>query len=178
MVSSTIFGLLKECLVEPGARVKAGQVLGRLQDDDVLSEVRLREAEAASDVEVRLAEAQSDQAVNKMKRTASLVLRNAASQEEYHVHRLEAAAAALEVEQAKHRHRLAEIQLEHARAVLQTRELVSPHDGVVVAVARRKGETVAPRDPVFQVVDTDTSGSSARWTWRRSGGSRSASRPG
>ncbi len=154
-VSPTIFGLLKDCLVEPGTRVKAGQVLGRLQDDEVVAEVRLRELEAASDVEVRLGEAKSAQATSKMQRTGSLVLRNAASKEEYHIHQLEAAAGALEVEQARHRRRVAGVQLEHARAVLRTRELVSPHDGVVVTVARRQGETVAPRDPVFQVVDTD-----------------------
>ena len=62
--------MLKECLVEPGARVAAGQVLGRLQDDEVRAEVRLREAEASSDVDVRLSEAKSAQSANKMRRDA------------------------------------------------------------------------------------------------------------
>lgn len=154
-VGSPIYSVLQDCLVRPGDRVKAGQLLGRLQDEDVRAEVRLREAEASSDIEVRLAEARSAQAATKSERTAALVRRNAASHEEATLHRLEAAAAALEIEQARHRRRVAAIQLEHARAVLRTRELVSPHDGVVGAVLRRKGEAVGQRDPVFQVVDTD-----------------------
>ena len=33
--------------------------------------------------------------------------------------------------------------------------LVSPHDGVVVAVQKRRGEPVAPNEAVFRVVDLD-----------------------
>ena len=152
-VGSPTFSILQDCLVRLGDRVKAGQVLGRLQDEDVKSEVRLREAEASSDVEVRLSEARSAQASGKAQRTTALVQRNAASREELLLHKLEAAAAALEVEQARHKRRLAALQLDRAKAVLRTRELVSPHDGVVAAVVHRQGEAVAPRDPIFQIID-------------------------
>ena len=155
-IGSSIYSVLKECAVEPGATVKAGQVLGRLIDDDVRTEIKLREAEAASDIDIRLSEAKSARAQAKAARTALLVRRNAASQEEWNEHRIEAAASILEVEQARHRHKIAAIQVEVARSQLLPRTLITPHDGVVTAVLKRKGEAVSPRDPLFQVVDTTT----------------------
>ena len=155
-IGSSIYSVLKECAVEPGASVKAGQVIGRLIDDDVRAEIKLREAEAASDIDIRLSEAKGARAQAKAARTALLVRRNAASQEEWNEHRIEAAASILEVEQARHRHKIAAIQVEVARSQLLTRTLITPHDGVVTAVLKRKGEAVAPRDPLFQVVDTTT----------------------
>jgi RND family efflux transporter MFP subunit len=152
-LGSPIYSVLQECNVRPGDRVKAGQVLGRLQDGEVRAEAALREAEASSDVDVRLAESRSALASAKLQRTASLLRRNASSQEEYLQHKQEAATAALEIELARHRRKLAAFQLQFSKAVLGTRSLVSPHEGVVTAVLRRAGESVAPRDPIFQVVD-------------------------
>jgi HlyD family secretion protein len=154
-LASMLNGVLKECLVEPGDRVKAGQVIGRLRDEDVRAELKLRETEAGSDIEIRVGMAKKAQADHKARRTASLVRRDAAPAEEYTLHRMEAELAALETEQAKHRHSLSQIQLELARAHLREREFTSPHDGTVIQVLKRPGETVAPRDPVFRVVDVD-----------------------
>jgi RND family efflux transporter MFP subunit len=154
-IGSPFNSMIQDCLVVTGQRVKAGKVLGRLQDTDLRAEVALREAEAASDVEIRLYEAKHAQAAARLRRTEALVQRKAVSQEEFVQHKLEAAAAVLEVEQAKYRRKLAGLHLDLARASLKNRELVSPHDGVVAAVLKRKGEPVAPRDPIFQIVDPD-----------------------
>ncbi len=155
MVGSSVFGTLIECRARPGDRVKTGQLLGRLQDSDVRAEIRLRETEANSDVEVRLMTARHAMAAAKAQRTSQLMARNAASREEYTQHKLEAEAAALDIEFAKQRRLVAGIHLDQARALLKTRELISPYDGVVVAVLRRQGEAVGQRDPVFQIVDPD-----------------------
>lgn len=154
-LSSSIASILQDCLVEPGSKVKAGQLLGRLQDEDLRIESRVRESVASSDIDLRLSKAKSALAQNKLQRTAVLTRKSAVSQEEYQQHRLEAEAASLEVEQARQRHELAQLQLEQTRAALKARELVSPHNGVVVNVARRKGEAVAPHEPIFQVVETE-----------------------
>jgi len=42
LVGSNQAGLLQECLVRPGERVKGGQVLGRLFNKDVLAELEFR----------------------------------------------------------------------------------------------------------------------------------------
>jgi len=152
-LGAPLYSVLQDCLVRPGDRVKAGQVLGRLQDGEAKADVALREAEASSDVEVRVGEARKALAVARLQRTASLLRRNASSQEEYLQDKQLAEVASLEVEQARQKRKVAAFQLQQARAALRTRELVTPHDGVVTAVLRRQGESVAPRDPIFQVVD-------------------------
>jgi RND family efflux transporter MFP subunit len=146
---------MKECLVEPGTQVKEGQLLGRLEDEDALAEVQLREAEATSDIDLRLSKNKNALAESKLSRTAVLVRRNAATHEEFTQHRLEAEATSLEIENAKHRHDLAEAQLRHAKAMLRARRFVSPHDGIVTAVLKRRNEPVAPNEPLFKVVDVD-----------------------
>jgi RND family efflux transporter MFP subunit len=148
-------GIIQECLVEPGDRVKAGQRVGRLADADLRAELKLREMEAKSDLEVRITEAKSAQALIKVRTTAALVRRNAASQEEYNLQRMEAEAATLAIEQAKQNHRLAQIKFEMAQAQLRAREFISPLDGVVIAVLKRRGEPVAPNEPLFKIVDTE-----------------------
>ena len=154
-VGAATAGMIGECRVSPGAKVKAGQLLGRLFDEDVHAEMSLHEAEANSDIEIRLAQAEHALAASKAKRTASLWKRNAASEEELNQDRILATAASVAVEKAKHLRRIASIQLDQTKAMLKTREFVSPHDGVVTAVLRKKGEIVALRDPVFHVVDID-----------------------
>src|SRR6266446_1759171 len=131
VLGPSIYGVLQERLVEPGDRVREGQLLGRLRDDDVRAELRLRELEAASDVDIRLSEAKKAQAANKLSRSAALLKRNVLSAEEYQLHRLEAEAAILETERARHEHELAQLQLRQAQAVVRSREFVSPHEGVV-----------------------------------------------
>jgi membrane fusion protein (multidrug efflux system) len=149
------FGVLKECFVEPGAQVKEGQVLGRLEDDDARADVELREIEAGSDVDIRLSENKNALAQSRLKRTTALLKRSAVSREEYTQHRLEAEATALDVENARLRHQLAEAQLRRAKAQLRGRDFVAPHDGVVTEVLRRPNEPVAPNAPVFRIVDVD-----------------------
>lgn len=153
-LGSNQYGVIQDCLVAPGDRVKAGQVLGRIRDDDLRAELKLRELEAGSDVEIRLSEAKNAQAAIKLRTTQSLVRRNAVSVEEYSLQKMEAEAASIAVEQAKHSRELAKIRLQQAQAQLRAREFVSPHDGVVIAILKRMGEPVAPNEPVFKVVDT------------------------
>jgi RND family efflux transporter MFP subunit len=146
-------GVLQDCLVAPGDRIEAGQILGRLQDDEVRAELKLREMAAGSDIQVRLSLAKEAESRNRLARTAALIRRNASSQEEYNLHRLEAEAAALAVEQARHEHELAQVQLRHAQAQVRARAFVSPHEGVLVALLKRRGEPVASNEVIFRVVD-------------------------
>jgi membrane fusion protein (multidrug efflux system) len=155
LVGPSSFGVLKECFVEPGVEVKQGQILGRLEDEDMRAEVQLREAAVTSDIDIRLSESKNAMAQNRLRVTASLLQRNAASREEFTQQRLEAEATALEIENAKHRRQLAEAQLRQAKALLHARELVSPHAGVVTEVLKRPSEPVSPNLPVFRIVEVD-----------------------
>jgi RND family efflux transporter MFP subunit len=154
-LGSPLHGVMKECLVEVGSEVKPGQLLGRLEDDDIRAEIQMHEVEAGSDIAIRLSQNKSDLAQSRLSRTSKLVQRNAASREEFVQTRLEAEAAALDIENAKFRREIAGVQLRHAKALLKAREFVSPHGGLVTAVFKRAGEPVAPNTAVFKVVDAD-----------------------
>jgi RND family efflux transporter MFP subunit len=158
-VAAPHLGVLQECLVRPGDRVKAGQVLGRIQDQDVRAELELRSAEAKSDVSVRLSQARYDHEVAKLKASTALRTRNFTSEEQYQVYKLAADSAALDLEEARHRYGLAQIQKRQADVAVRLREIVSPHNGVVVAVYKQPGEMVNVSErsgyAIFRVVDVD-----------------------
>jgi RND family efflux transporter MFP subunit len=152
-VGTTTHGLLRETLVEPGDRVVAGQLLGRMRDDEARAEARLRELEAKSDIDVRLSEAKKAQADNKMKRSMALLMRSAINAEEVEMHRLEVAAAALEVERSRQTHDVAQARSDSAQAFLRACTLVSPHGGIVAEVKKHAGEPVMPNEVLFKIVD-------------------------
>lgn len=154
-IGTATAGVVGECLVEPGDRVKRGQVLGRLRDDQARAELELRSAEARDDVEVRLNEAKRAHAMGRLRVSESLRSRGALSREELNLQRLEVEAATLAVEQARRRFDLARLQKVKAEAAVLALEFVSPHDGVVAAVLKQPGEPVTPLEPVFRVVNTD-----------------------
>jgi RND family efflux transporter MFP subunit len=155
LLGPSLIGVVQEISARPGDVVKAGQVLGTLQDKDVRAELDLRTAEAETDIGVRIGKARLALAVSKLKNSESLNLRNFVSREELQLHRIEAEARALEVEEAEHKRKLAEIQRRQAEAMARARQFIAPFDGIVVAVLKEQGESVGPSDPVFRVVDTD-----------------------
>jgi RND family efflux transporter MFP subunit len=155
-MGTTSTTILQDCFVRQGDRVEAGQVLGRVMDRDIRAELELRKAEAENNIEVRVSEARSIEASHRLQRSEALLKRSFLSAEEVKTHENEAVTARLQVEQSKHRLRLAEIQRQQAEALLHAREYVAPHDGVVVEVRRERGEAVSTLEPVFQVVDVDT----------------------
>ena len=156
LLGSATTGAIQEVLVKPGQAVKAGQVLGRLFDADLRAEVMQRTCEAENNIEIRLGEPKLAQARHRRKASDLLSKRNMISAEELEMHRLEAQSAELEVEAARHRRHLAELARDQVEAMLQCREFVSPHDGIVGAVLKSKGESVTLNEPVFRVIGPDT----------------------
>jgi multidrug efflux pump subunit AcrA (membrane-fusion protein) len=115
----------------------------------------LRQAQAENDLEIRLNEAKHARSLIRLKASESLKQRNALSLDQWNLERLEETISGSEVENAKLRRRLAQLQLEQTKAAVRAREIVSPHAGVVVAVFKKAGEAVTPGTPIFQIVDPD-----------------------
>ena len=153
--TGSLSAVLQDRFVQLGDRVQAGQVLGRLVDKEHRAEMEVRRIEAESDLGIRIAEAKYTQATAKLARSETLVQRQFLSQEEFAAQKLEVRTLALEVEQAKHRKRLAQLQYQQAEAAVHAREFVSPHDGVVVEALKGPGEVIAVGETVFQVIDVD-----------------------
>jgi multidrug efflux pump subunit AcrA (membrane-fusion protein) len=143
-------------LVKPGDRVKAGQVLGRLFDAELRAELELRRAEADNDTDIRLGEAKFALAQSKLKASEALSKRNLISAEELIMHKLDAQSASIEIEAARHRRHVAGLASRQVDAMILSREFVSPHDGIVVMVLKRKGESVAPNESVLRLVNAET----------------------
>jgi RND family efflux transporter MFP subunit len=148
---------LQDSLVRLGDHVKAGQVIGRVFDRDLRVQVSLRTTEAESDIDVRLAESKRNELAQKLKRIEKL-RGNAhpyASDEEFETARVLFESAQLMIEDAKYKRKIARIECQQIEAQIRIREIVAPHDGLIVEVYKKPGETVLAGEPVFQVVKAD-----------------------
>jgi RND family efflux transporter MFP subunit len=152
-------GVIQDCLVDLGDRVKAAQVLGRIQDLEQRAEMERAKLEAENLAPVKAAESRLNLAQSKSRRSRVIIQRQAQaiSREEFEVLQKEEETARLTLEEAQVLHRLAELRYRQAEAAVRTREITSPHDGVVVEILRRKGEAVSilRQDPVFEVVNPE-----------------------
>jgi multidrug efflux pump subunit AcrA (membrane-fusion protein) len=127
-------------------------VLGRLQDKEERAKMELTKFEAESMASVRTAESKYNLARTKHRYARDLYQRNAIGKEEYEIAKQEEETARLSLEEVKVGHRLAELRYRQAEAAVRTREIVSPHEGIVVQIVRRPGEAVSalPRDPILR----------------------------
>jgi len=153
LLGANQFGVLEECRVAPGDKVKACQVLGHLRDEEFRAELEARATQAASDIAIRVAEAKHKLALSQLERTQKLINRNFASVEELSIRSQEEEAERLSIEEARHNKKLAELQRKQTEATIRSREIRSPHDGVVVEILKVPGQSVSIADPILRVVD-------------------------
>jgi RND family efflux transporter MFP subunit len=155
-VGSNNVGLIQECLVRPGDRVKAGQVLGRLFNKDVSADMEVRAtALESSEIAIHQHEATLEVARAKLRRAEALISRNALSTQDFQIQQLEVKNADLELKAAIKGRRTAESQLQLSKALVAAREITSPHDGVVVEIYKNTGEAIMVGSPIFKVVKVD-----------------------
>lgn len=157
LLGAPIAGVIQDSLVDLGDRVKAGQVLGRIQDLEQRAEMERCKYEAEHPAAVRTAESKYDLAKIRTRYAKELTQEKAVSRLEYDVLKREEETARLSLEEAKVLQRLAQLHYQQARAAVQVREIISPHDGIIVQVLKRKGEAVSvlPNDPVYRVVNPE-----------------------
>ena len=138
---TVLMGRVEEVLRHEGDRVRAGEVLARVESRDVAA--RLAQAEAG----VAAARAQEENARLAKERMERLQARQAASRKnvEDAVTGYEAAAAGL---------RAAEEGVKAARVAYGNSEVKAPFAGVVAEKRVEVGDTAAPGMPLFVVEDT------------------------
>ena len=144
-VSAQITGTVSEVLIEEGDRVKAGQVLGRL--DDTAQRAALAQAQAqwhSTQALLVQYEAQLAQSRRDVQRDEDLVKRNLISEQAVEQARTQVDTQAAQV-QAQHKQidvaaanvRAAQVQLDYCT-------VRAPFDGVVIAKAAQVGEIISP----------------------------------
>jgi len=157
-------GLIQECLVRPGDRVKAGQVLGRLFNKDALAEVQFRTvALESSETTILQREATLQLEKIKLKRAETLVGKRALSLQDLQIQRLIVRTSELDLLAGTQAKRMAESQLLQAKALVTAREITAPHDGVVVEIFKNAGESLSSNlsdtgvsgYAIFKIVEVD-----------------------
>jgi multidrug efflux pump subunit AcrA (membrane-fusion protein) len=164
-------GILVELDAREGQQVKAGELLGRVDDAQiVLAEkvarlkLNVAEEKATNDIDVRYAKAAADVSKAEYEQALRLNEKTAGTITDTEVRRLllTARRAVLAIEQAELDLRVAglESQVQQGEVAaaaegVRRRKITSPLDGEVVEVSRHVGEWVQPGDPVVHIVRMD-----------------------
>ncbi len=146
-VAASEFGILREMLVKPGTHVKAGDLIARLDSQDLQSQLEIARAE--SEAGGRLGQIQGELILheNRLRILSELAAKGKANQRE-----VDRALADLEITEAKMRseHESTEVlslQVERLERLISERSIRSPIDAIVVEVHKQVGEFVAANAP-------------------------------
>jgi HlyD family secretion protein len=168
-ISPRIQERLAEVFVDQGDKVKAGQLLARLDDAELQKQVAVAQATlaaaGAAAARVRTDEARAkavlQQARLQHQRLAELVSDKAASQEELDKATADMRVAEADLNRSQSAILEASSQIVNAEKTLQLRleqltftELRSPYDGLVVRRDRDPGGVVVPGSSILQLIDT------------------------
>jgi len=147
-MSPGLAGLVREIPVRKGARVKAGEVLLRLDDREYQAQVQLAERglEAARAV-AEQARAEARHAQRQAQRAQKLAQDEVVSENTLEFDRTRALTTQAAAGAAEARVREAEAALEVARATLAKAVITAPFDGVVLEVTTEVGEWISPSPP-------------------------------
>eukprot|EP00913_Durusdinium_trenchii_P028467 g26695.t1 len=164
-------GLLSDVRVTVGTKVKAGDVLGRLDQtkakltvSQAEIDVAIEELNAKNDVKVRFARKSKQVADSELARNVASnnEFKGSVSESQLDILRLTAERAALSVEEADRELSIAGMTLKlkrnkllNAKDGVRRREIRTTVPGIVVDVKRQAGEWVEPGQTVFRVIRLD-----------------------
>jgi RND family efflux transporter MFP subunit len=139
-VASKILARIEEVSVTAGQKVRAGEVLVKLQDQD------LRARLGQVDSNLVAAQARQVQAQSEFQRANSLLTQSAISQSEYQSREADLRSANAEVQRAKQ-------SIEEARIQLSFATIAAPFDGIIVDKQVKAGDTAVPGQVLFRIYD-------------------------
>jgi RND family efflux transporter MFP subunit len=153
-VSTREEGILEALQVGRGDRVTKGQLIGWLNRAVEEATVELAAARAVLAAEIEELEESLAFAERERQRVETLSQAKAISDTEQDRATSEAKRAALRLQQALERRRIAELELERSRRLLANRSLTSPVDGVVMERLMAPGESAENR-PIVKIAQID-----------------------
>jgi RND family efflux transporter MFP subunit len=139
-VASKILARVEEVNVTAGQKVRAGDILVKLLDQDLRAKLAQIESNLVS------AQAKQSQAQSEFQRANSLLAQAAISQSEYQAREADIRSANAEVERSKQAIEEAKIQLSFAT-------IAAPFDGIVVDKQVKAGDTAVPGQVLFRIYD-------------------------
>ncbi len=139
-VASKILARVDEVSIIAGQKVTAGEVLVKLQSDDLVARLGQAESEMAG------AEAKRIQAEAEYERAASLLKQRAVSQSEFQGREADLRSANAAYERAQKAVEESKVQLAYAT-------VVAPFDGIIIDKLVKPGDTAAPGQPLLKLYD-------------------------
>jgi RND family efflux transporter MFP subunit len=164
-VSAQITGTVTAVLIEEGDHVKAGQVIGRL--DDTAQRAALAQAQAAlnsAQAQLTQDQVQLEQSIRDLKRAEDLVKRSLVSEQAVEQARTQVDAQSAQVLGQRRQIDLAAANLRSAQVQLDYCTVRAPFTGVVIAKSAQVGEIISPfsaggsftRTGIGTIVDMDS----------------------
>jgi HlyD family secretion protein len=170
IISSKISGRIEEVRVDQGDKVVAGQLLVRLDDEQLMQQVKIAQASvetarsgvgrAKSDLEFAtavLAMAQKNHERHKI-----LLPQNATSQAEFEkaveglaVAKAEVKRAQAEITESLKKVAEADMTLAFRKSQLEDSQIHAPFDGIILSRERDPGNVVVPGSEVLSLISTD-----------------------
>lgn len=150
-------GILENDTPEEGTAVQAGQVVAGLKDG-VAKATYLKELEkSTNDVHVRYAIKSSEfaDADLAMSVKANMKVEGTVPEAELAKQKLALEKATLQIEQAEHEQRIAQLTVQENEEALKTYKVLAPFSGIVSKVYQRKGEAVQQGTPILEVLSID-----------------------
>jgi RND family efflux transporter MFP subunit len=144
-VSSKSTGRLAYLGVEEGSRVKKGQVIARLENDDLVAS-RNQAAAQINEAQAALAQAQADLQLTRLQhqRYKTLWEQDLVARQDYDTALANYQKAQAAVADGQARIKVSQAALANAQAALEYTYIRSPFDGVVTTKFAEVGEVVAP----------------------------------
>ncbi len=142
MLSSEVIGKVDELFVEEGDRVKAGDLLLRVDDRNFLA--ALEQAEAAvrlNSIDIERQEVRIVNLERQFQRSRSLFERSLVGEEEFDTMRNQLELARIDLKSSRERLAQAQAQFEQVNDQLSKTRIVSPIDGVITSLDIKVGET-------------------------------------
>jgi HlyD family secretion protein len=165
-------GVLVQLSVQEGIAVKAGQVIGKIDDSEPQMQKRAAKSAYAAahekwkdDIELRYAGLQADVAKAKVERMqeSNRLSQGAVTTVELNEAKLEWDRATLGIEKSGHDRKLAYFdtmtklaELDAAELAIQRRIVTAPFDGIVEEIKRHQDEWVQPGDMILTLLRMDT----------------------
>jgi HlyD family secretion protein len=169
-VSSRIQERLAEVLVDQGDRVKAGQILARLDDAEILQQVAIADATVASanltstrvKTDLTRSEAVLSQAILNHQRLTGLLVSRAVSQadtdkagEELRVAEADLKHANAAIAEAQSQILVAEKTLLYRKEQLAYTRILAPYNGLIIRRDREAGDMLVPGGSLLEMISLD-----------------------
>lgn len=146
---------VSEVLVTGGQAVKAGDLLVRARDEEVVQALELQKIAAESDLDVQRAAAAVELAQIQFDSASDARSREGLSKFEFDQAKNTLTTRKIELGIAKIQHEQRQIGVLQKQAELERYRLVAPFDGTVDVVVRQVGQAVNDSEPVVRVVNID-----------------------